>query len=75
VAKKAQKWIPEVGCKGEPLCGWGWIHTHLHDEYPEPVMELLYDGEVMATVTGQDKPGCVRAALNGFKEGKSDQDV
>jgi len=75
MADKAKTWIPEIGCKGEPLCGWAWVHAHLHDEYPEPVMELVYDGEHVATVTGQDKPSCVGAVLNGIKESKSEQDV
>ena len=53
----------------EPLCGWDWIHAHLHDEYPEPTMGLLYDGELVATVTGSDKRGRVRSVLKRIKQG------
>lgn len=57
---------------GDPLCGWDWMHKHLGDEYPEPRMELAYDGELIATLTGKPKRGFIRAIVEGSKH---EQDV
>ena len=34
-----------------PLCGWDWVEEHQDDEYPEPCLTIMRDGQVIAEIS------------------------
>jgi len=50
----------------EPLCGWEWVREHKNDEYPEPRMVIMVDGQEVANFGPRAKREAIRVVVEGY---------